>query len=158
MRSSGAGVSALVDIRLSCSRPITAGAAGSKPGRPRERRFSFAAPLWNRSLSAPHASKAASIEGAAIATSKKSSGVSKLLFRHEVGAALSGRNRQAQFSDCLGTVRDKVHRGDFDVAVTNIRLSDEFAGPIADEPIRKKSLSGLSLVTGPSSFLSSSSA
>ena len=36
MRSSGAGVSALVDTRLSCSRPINA-AAGSKPGRPRER-------------------------------------------------------------------------------------------------------------------------
>jgi hypothetical protein len=36
---------------------------------------SFAAPWWNRLLSAPHASRAAFIDGAAIACSKKPSEV-----------------------------------------------------------------------------------
>jgi hypothetical protein len=53
MRSSGAGVSALVDTRLSRSRPITAGAAGSKPGRPRERRSPLRHPLEEVVVRAP---------------------------------------------------------------------------------------------------------
>lgn len=37
----------------------------------------------------------------------------------------------------LATAQDHVHRGNFDVAVIDIRLGDKFAWPVADELIRE---------------------